>query len=669
MISTNITGTRPMPAQAADGVGTGAVTLVRRAALVGALLAVAWLASGCITTGGGAAGGAAREAAAELAAAGNHAEAARTLEAALAQTSGDTRDALLLDAARQWFLAGNRPRAIALTAQRVSPLPEEGDALTHLLAAAGALSQEQPEQALSRLQRIPTPYPASLSADVYELLGRSHFRRGSLLPALRALTQRELWLTNDADVAGNSQLIWAGLRENPGMLRTVSPVGDPVIDGWLALARLTTADAGPGRLRGDLFDWQQRYPGHPAAQRIVPALFARYRSLTEYPARIALLLPLSGPLEQSAAAVRDGFIAAQLAASADGIATEIDVYDTETLGPGEAYAQAVNSGVDFIVGPLRKEAVSEVASATRRVPTLALNDPGATALLPGGDFYRFALSPEDEAEQAAIRAASEGYRNFIALIPNSSWGERLLSGFQTGLSTAEGAMLVDYGYYPSSASDFSAAIRRVLRLDQSDERYKALRSIIAEPIEFEPRRRADVDALLVAAPASVAQLIRPQLRFHFAADLPVFMTSAALTPQADQNRDLGDVTFADIPWLAADAHLGDPRWQALVEYAPDGVRRARLFALGADAFSLVPAIWSGVDADDDVLLDGLTGTLHAERDGRIARELAFLTLQRGELVALPALPPPTPPQTPGETGQPGPAAPSPTGTETLGRLR
>ncbi len=628
-------------------------------ALLVTVVATLALIAGCESTGGGPEVAAAREQALALAAAGDHAGAARALEGVIDGTGGDLRDALLLDAAREWIYAGNTARAVGLAGQRSGPLTDVGDPAVRLIGASQALTQRQPSIALQWLEGIPRPYTQALTPLILEQTARAQFALGNALGGVTALSERELWLRSDGQVLDNHQLIWRSLT-NENLDYPDGASGDSVVDGWLALAQLAERLASsPGRLRGDLIEWRARFPGHPANVQVVPSLLAQYRSATALPERVALLLPLSGNFARPAQAIRDGFVGAILEAGVDATAVQVSVYDTAVEGAAAAYGRAVAEGAEFVVGPLRKEEVLAVAQLERRVPTLTLNDPGELTMLPGSDFYRYALAPEDEARQAATRATRDGHLNLIALIPNSNWGERLLASVRDALTIEqseplpppatlapddEGApvneplpytpgapALVDYGYYPNSAVDFSAPIRRALRLDSSERRYDDLRRILGERVEFEPRRRDDVDALFVAASASKARLIRPQLRFHYAADLPVYMTSAALDPDPEANRELNEVYFADIPWLATEQHADDPRWQALETFSADGVRRARLYAFGVDAFGLIPSIWSGI-VGNEILLEGLTGKLRAEPDGRIARELAILQLRDGELV-------------------------------------
>ena len=109
-------------------------------------------------------------------------------------------------------------------------------------------------------------------------------------------------------------------------------------------------------------------------------------------APIALLLPLSGRQQSAGMAVRDGFIAAHLAASGSQRA-ELLVYDVALLGVSEAHAQAQNAGARLIVGPLLRESVQAMNQIGGAIPVLALN------YLPDGEsartgLWQFGLAPE-----------------------------------------------------------------------------------------------------------------------------------------------------------------------------------------------------------------------------------------------------------------------------------
>ncbi|NIW24215.1 MAG: penicillin-binding protein activator, partial [Gammaproteobacteria bacterium] len=94
------------------------------------------------------------------------------------------------------------------------------------------------------------------------------------------------------------------------------------------------------------------------------------------------------------------------------------------------------------------------------------------------------------------------------------------------------------------------------------------------PIEFEPRRRQDVDMIFFAADPGAARLLAPQFRFHFAGDLPTYATSEIYEAAArGSDPDLNGVIFADIPWLLTPDANTDALRSSLLRYWPQRTTR------------------------------------------------------------------------------------------------
>jgi outer membrane PBP1 activator LpoA protein len=94
--------------------------------------------------------------------------------------------------------------------------------------------------------------------------------------------------------------------------------------------------------------------------------------------------------------------------------------------------------------------------------------------------------------------------------------------------------------------------------------------------------------------------------------------------------------FPDIPWvIAPDGESAELR-KVLATYWPNQAeRRSRLYAMGFDAYRLVPLINAGMGPNR---LQAMTGVLHLDADGRILRHLPWARIQRGQ----PKLMDPTP---------------------------
>ena len=357
--------------------------------------------------------------------------------------------------------------------------------------------------------------------------------------------------------------------------------------------------------------------------------------LLEYPHQVALLLPLSGNAASAGRAVQNGFLGAYFA-TASGLddRQSIRIYDVNAEGGASAaYAAAVADGAEFVVGPLLKRSVTELANDILvPVPVLTLNYLPEDTLAPPG-LYQFALAPEDEASSAAQRALRDGHERAVALIPNNDWGRRLLTSFATEFEGLGGTLL-DYRSFTPGNQDFSNDIENLMGLTGSVSRYQRLRANIGGALQFDPRRRQDSDFIFLAADAPAGRLLKAQLKFHYSGDLPVYSTSSVNALDGRSNADLNDVMFADTPWVIDPQPWIEHLPGQFAEYWPEERRLARLHAMGYDAYNLIASLFAARGNTMNEL-DGATGTLFLDANGRVHRRLAWAQFQQGEVVALP----------------------------------
>jgi outer membrane PBP1 activator LpoA protein len=303
----------------------------------------------------------------------------------------------------------------------------------------------------------------------------------------------------------------------------------------------------------------------------------------------------------------------------------------------EALAQAARQGADFIVGPLtREEVVAAAEFSAARAPLLALNFLPAEQPAPA-QFYQYALSPEDEARLAARRILDDHHRRGVALVPAGAWGDRVLAAFKQELQGGGGELL-GTAVIDASRTDYSGSITEVLRISDSTARHRRLESALGTKLQFEPRRRGDIEFIFAAAPANTERLLRPQLRFHYAGDIPTYATSDAFEPDVRANQDLDGLMFPDMPWILG-GDLADAVRSATREAWPSGgPHRGRLFAFGFDAFRLAQALRRR-GAMSNISLEGLTGRLSLDPERHVRREMGWAQLHNGELRLLPAAAP------------------------------
>ncbi|MEM9171756.1 MAG: penicillin-binding protein activator [Pseudomonadota bacterium] len=616
------------------------------AALVCALLA---LAAGCESLPSGSSEAAAARAARLLKTQRFERAASEYLQLA-GESSGSVRDLYLLGAAEGWIGLGDRARAAAAIGQVGNP-NAESVRVAYILAQAGLANLAgNGGGALAALAR------ADLSAVSLDTRIAAEAKRATALfltdepaRAIRTLQQRELWLGSSAEVENNDQLVWEGLLQSDptALRRDLRTNDDPTVSGWLALGLLIDRAGSGGMTRG-VTAWQRRYPDHPAMRHVV-AGFATTDEPNGTPQQIALLLTLSGRTAVIGQAVRDGFLMHYASRFVDDPqAPRVRVYDISAEGAISAYEQAKADGADLVIGPLLPRAAAELASYNlQRIPTVLLNYPAVeTDSLFGNSepaWLMFGLAPEDEAATVAARAYADGHRRAVAMVPLSDWGKRVFESFAQAFE-ALGGVVLTYEQYVASETDYSDEIERVMLLTDSVQRYRRMRSLLGGSLQFEPRRRADVDFIFMAANADSGRRMKPQFRFHYAGDLPVYATSHIHDVGRRQpDRDLNNIRFTDIPWLIERMR---GRYTILDEASNllvSARQQPRLFALGHDALDVGIRYFAGEELDYSGW-PGATGELTIRGDS-VHRKTLWAEFEDGRPVALPEAIPPSVPAT------------------------
>jgi outer membrane PBP1 activator LpoA protein len=390
----------------------------------------------------------------------------------------------------------------------------------------------------------------------------------------------------------------------------------------------------------DLVLWRERYPDHPALDTILAELEAARPQVLPMPRQIALILPLKNRFAKAATAIRDGFLAAHYAQLYANTDTALPSHSVPTLhfydegaAPeliGLTYKQAVEDGAEFVVGPLDKEAVTALAkNEDLSTPVLALNYSQDLEHLPD-NLFQLSLSPEQEARQAAERAWLDGHSRAAVVAPATPWGDRVAKAF-TERWLQFGGHVVELQHYDAQKSDYSLPIRRLLNVDESQDRAKTLRRITGKKMEFIPRRRQDIDFIFMAASSRQARLIRPQLKFHHAPNVPVYTTSHAYAGTIDKegDRDMDGVLFADMPWILNMDSPAHALKDEISQLWPGKAKRyPRLYALGIDAYHVITKL-NALRQDRTKPFHGETGDLYLDINNRLQRRLLWAKFQRG----------------------------------------
>lgn len=398
--------------------------------------------------------------------------------------------------------------------------------------------------------------------------------------------------------------------------------------GWLELALLLRARDidldDQGRL---IRQWQNNWPGHPAAQ-ILPTELALVAELAaSRPEKLVLALPLNGNLASAGKAIRDGFLSAYYQDdSTDRSKTDIQVIDTTERPFVELYRDLAKNSHDLIVGPLNKDALTQLSQLQiLPVPVLGLNYLPADAKKPDG-LYQFGLSAEDEARQIADRLDTDNLRQVLVLIPFGEWGDRVEQALQNRMQELGLLALNVQRFMPED--NLRAVTADLLGITASRDRAIQVERTIGMNVEFEPRRRQDAEAVVLVATPTVARQFKPLFAFYYGGDLPVYSPSIVYegAPNPGKDRDLNGILFTDIPWVLAD---NNPfRLEATRYLNGTSGQLGRLFAMGADAWQLSKRL-PLLRKVEGTTIDGQTGKLTMDPDGSIHREQLWARFRNG----------------------------------------
>ena len=530
-----------------------------------------------------------------------------------------------------------RPLLLQLQQQTLSDKERIDWLLLSGVMELGSNNADAASQHLRDLVRLRKQASKSQDQRISLLQAAWYEQKGEYFAAARERVWIAASLKDDA-YTQNHNSIWQDLQQIPTaeLHDKARQNHGSVLGQWLELASISRS----GGISLDdqavaIEEWQKMNTGHPAAQLMPGSLTGL--SNVEQPTRVAIALPLSGPLERVGVAIRDGFMAAyQDALNKGHTVPELIILDTQTYPTlDEIYAAASLQGAEWLVGPINKAEVQQLESRQQLpIPTLALNygdiTPQADAQPRPANLWEFGLAPEDQGIQVAERAWADGRRQALVMAPRDEWSERVVSSFRERWLALGGTIAETMLY--TNHNDYNPDMRALLQIDDSEVRANRMRQIAQQEAYVEPTRRSDADWLFLVAQPQQARLIKPALAFNYAGDLPVYSTSHIYSGVNDINndRDLDGIQFCDLPWLLEQGDL----YRTVENTTPSGQGRfVRLYALGVDAFQLIPRL-PRMRAFEGARVSGVTGELRLDSRNRVRREESCTRFNNGAPVLL-----------------------------------
>jgi len=355
------------------------------------------------------------------------------------------------------------------------------------------------------------------------------------------------------------------------------------------------------------------------------------------PAKVALLVPLSGANAELGQALLD---AAQLALfEAGGDRLILVPRDTGGNAAGAAAAgrAVIGDGARLILGPLlapEVEAVKPIAQAAH-VNVIAFS---TVTGLAGGNVYLMGFLPRQEVVREVGYARERGLARFAALAPNSPYGHLMADALREAAS-GSGGSVTKVEFFDPRAGDVSSAIQRLLPgggAEGSAEPPPA--SPPASPPALPPS--AAFDALLLPEGGDKLRQIAAQVRAAGGTGKPVQLLGSGLwdTPDIGSDSALVGGWFASSPPEARQDF--ERRFSATYGHNPP-----RLASLGYDAAALAAVLAGGQAGEpfsQQAILNpsgftGVDGLFRFTPSGLVQRGLAVLeVVPEGTTVVSPA---------------------------------
>lgn len=318
---------------------------------------------------------------------------------------------------------------------------------------------------------------------------------------------------------------------------------------------------------------------------------------------------------------------------------ELRIYDTSSQPLDQILAQVQQDGASIVVGPLLKNDVEALVKSNTPLNVLALNQPETVRSLP--NICYFALSPEDEARDAAHHIYDQGKQAPLLLIPRSSLGDRVANAFTQEWQKLGGGIVLQQKF--GSIAELKMGVNGGAGIALTGTPVTASvpaqpgvtigdLTIPAPPTDAQITDGGRIDVVYILATPEEIGFIKPMITMRNGTQSGVTLYASSRSSQGTSGPDfrleMEGLQYSEIPMLAG----GN---MSLMQQALSAVHNdyslARMYAMGVDAWTLANH-FSQIRQIPGFEINGNTGALTASPDCVINRKLSWLKYQQGEIV-------------------------------------
>lgn len=317
----------------------------------------------------------------------------------------------------------------------------------------------------------------------------------------------------------------------------------------------------------------------------------------------------------------------------------LKVYDTSSQPLDQVLSQVQKDGASIVVGPLLKNHVEELMRSQTPLNVLALNQPEKVENRP--NICYFALSPEDEARDAARHIHQQGRHTPLLLLPRSSLGDRVANAFAQEWQKLGGSIVLQQKF--GSTTELRMGINSgsgiamtgspvTASLPQQQGVTIGGLNIPAPPTEAQITGGGNIDAVYIVATQDEIALIKPMIAMRTGSQSGIVLYASSRSAQGGSGPDfrleMEGLQFSEIPMLAGS---NPALMQQALMHTNNDYSLARLYAMGADAWTLANH-FSQMRQVPGFEINGNTGDLTATQECVINRKLSWLKYQQGQIV-------------------------------------